>query len=556
MTTNPDVYDVAAGHHDYDDDDDDVRNPSSPPRPTAFEVYACQFSSWYHAFRDMDHKGDIDIDEDADDDGEEGGWGTTTTTTTTMTRRRTTRRRRKNVTIESTIIKPLPADFVDYLLSDGVRLPKCATRVSSCMNDADCKDDGVEDEYNDDDDDDNIRWEDDDDDDDVSTSDGGVGTVVGADRQHAFPDLTARVQAALDSYSSGGRGDGGEGGGCFPKLNWSAPRDASWINCGTLRCRKAGDVYILLKSSDFIAFDLEKAWEGLWEDKENGEEEDDDAKDVVDNDDDDDEEEEEEEEKEEGRLDVATETMTTSTTMKNTMPTTPREYEYELVLRKWCNLHPSMEFRCFVYDKELVAISQRYPSKYYSHLQPAPSDTDDDGDGSMGHRRSHPYADVILAFFESYVRDRFADGEVRRYVLDVYLDARGRVWIVDFNVWGSRTDCLLFDWDELSALGGRAVEVRRRRRRRRRKMDGVGNGVDDGDGVGGSVVVVDDVIIPEMRVVTKEMKSMTYDPLSCYRGPTDVVNLLGGGGGDGCIKTGENASFEDFMKLCVRPSEM
>ena len=76
---------------------------------------------------------------------------------------------------------------------------------------------------------------------------------------HAFPDLTAKVQSALDSYSSSSPGGGG---GCFPKLNWSAPRDASWINCGTLRCRKAGDVYLLLKSSDFVTSDLEMAWVG------------------------------------------------------------------------------------------------------------------------------------------------------------------------------------------------------------------------------------------------------------------------------------------------------
>ncbi len=35
---------------------------------------------------------------------------------------------------------------------------------------------------------------------------------------HAFPDLTAKVQSALDSYSSSSPGGGG---GCFPKLNWS-----------------------------------------------------------------------------------------------------------------------------------------------------------------------------------------------------------------------------------------------------------------------------------------------------------------------------------------------
>jgi hypothetical protein len=27
--------------------------------------------------------------------------------------------------------------------------------------------------------------------------------------------------------------------------------------------------------------------------------------------------------------------------------------QFELVLRKWFNLHPSMEFRCFIFDHEL-----------------------------------------------------------------------------------------------------------------------------------------------------------------------------------------------------------
>jgi hypothetical protein len=54
------------------------------------------------------------------------------------------------------------------------------------------------------------------------------------------------------------------------------------------------------------------------------------------------------------------------------------------------------------------------------------------------------------------------------------------------------------------------------------------------------------------------MNSMTYDPLSSYRGPTDVINLLGGSGGGSSSSIngvgGEN--FEEFMKQCVRPSEM
>jgi len=54
---------------------------------------------------------------------------------------------------------------------------------------------------------------------------------------------------------------------------------------------------------------------------------------------------------------------------------------------------------------------------------------------------------------------------------------------------------------------------------------------------------------PEMRVVTRDMKSMTYDPLSIFRGPTDVMDLMGGNGG-------ASEEFEEFMKQCVKPSEM
>ena len=33
--------------------------------------------------------------------------------------------------------------------------------------------------------------------------------------------------------------------------------------------------------------------------------------------------------------------------------------------------------------------------------------------------------------------------------MDVFIDRRKRVWIVDFNPFGATTDSLLFDWSEL-----------------------------------------------------------------------------------------------------------
>ncbi|KAL3758532.1 hypothetical protein ACHAWU_008286 [Discostella pseudostelligera] len=402
---------------------------------------------------------------------------------------------RKNITIESVIIRPLPLDFIQYLLSDGVRLPDCATKVSSCMNDDNNNDDvnnSSEDENNDGED------TDDDDDDEPET-------------KYSFPSLTQQIQSSINQL----------GNICMPKMNWSSPKDATWINCGSLKCSTPGDVYLLLKSSDFIVFDLEKAWEDLHV---------------------------EETSEEIYVTNVDNSVVTGVSAAVNqlehlridesslaSVPLSPshecttnnkddsndnveeqhkqfrrEEFEHELILRKWCNLHPSMEFRCFIYEHELVAISQRHPSKYYSHLQ-TPSDDS-----------IHPSITTLHVFFHTYVRCKFARGAIHRYVLDVYIDSQERVWIVDFNVWGTRTDGLLFDWKELTMLGNQIRDTNNS----------------------------SSVPMPEMRVVTKDMKSMTYDPLSSYRGPTDVMDLLGSSGDTSA------PSFEEFMKQCVRPSEM
>lgn len=153
-------------------------------------------------------------------------------------------------------------------------------------------------------------------------------------KKYSFPTLTSQIQTALTTLGGGTRNNLG----CMPKLNWSSPKDATWMNCGTLKCTKVGDVYLLLKSSDFVGFDLEKAWDDLEQEDGN-----DDSGGTY----------------EMGNLSMdessnnngaAKKENTTSASGKGRKPAS---FEYELVLRKWCNLHPSMEFRCFVYDHEL-----------------------------------------------------------------------------------------------------------------------------------------------------------------------------------------------------------
>ncbi|CZR59039.1 probable Cell division cycle protein 123 [Phialocephala subalpina] len=99
------------------------------------------------------------------------------------------------------------------------------------------------------------------------------------------------------------------GGLVAPKLNWSAPKDATWISMkkNSMECATPNDIYLLLKSSDFVTHDLEHAFDGCAEDEK----------------------------------------------------LTKENITYVLVLRKWFKVNPSCEFRCFVRERRVIGICQR-----------------------------------------------------------------------------------------------------------------------------------------------------------------------------------------------------
>uniref|UniRef100_A0A8D0L9X1 Translation initiation factor eIF2 assembly protein n=1 Tax=Sphenodon punctatus TaxID=8508 RepID=A0A8D0L9X1_SPHPU len=76
------------------------------------------------------------------------------------------------------------------------------------------------------------------------------GTLVWSDDEDTttltapeFPEFALKVEEAISSL----------GGSVFPKLNWSAPRDAYWIAMNSsVKCKTLSDIFLLFKSSDFI----------------------------------------------------------------------------------------------------------------------------------------------------------------------------------------------------------------------------------------------------------------------------------------------------------------
>lgn len=95
----------------------------------------------------------------------------------------------------------------------------------------------------------------------------------------------------------------------MPKLNWSSPKDATWMNANSMECRLPSEIYLLLKSSDFITHDLEHAFDGCVDSPE--------------------------------------------CTMSQA------DIPYHLVLRKHVQFNPSVEFRCFVRGRKLLGVCQR-----------------------------------------------------------------------------------------------------------------------------------------------------------------------------------------------------
>ncbi|KAJ2991664.1 hypothetical protein HDV02_003638 [Globomyces sp. JEL0801] len=122
-----------------------------------------------------------------------------------------------------TVFVPLSEEFISYLSSDSVYVAGMNTSHSY--------------EYDVD-----------------SDSDSSNSEVDSHDSTNLveFPELDLLVEKAVEEL----------GGSIFPKLNWSSPKDAAWIAFGnSLECTKPADIYILLKSSDFIIHDLFHAYE-------------------------------------------------------------------------------------------------------------------------------------------------------------------------------------------------------------------------------------------------------------------------------------------------------
>ncbi|KAK8058968.1 hypothetical protein PG994_009416 [Apiospora phragmitis] len=284
-------------------------------------------------------------------------------------------------------------------------------------------------------------------------------------------------------------------GAVAPKLNWTAPKDAAWISThqNTIKCTTPNDVYLLLKSSNFITYDLEHAF--------------DDCTPVA------------------GSNGSTTTTTapeaTTTTTGSSSSSSPPPQFKPVLVLRSFFNPHTALEFRCFVKHRYLVGITQR-DLNFYEFLQ-------DLGPALVA---------KVAQFFNHKLRYTFPDAS---FAFDVYIpegegEPLGRVRLIDINAWAPHTDSLLFGWHELnewSVPSGPMLGTASAAEGEGAAQDDVVS--DDSNTTDEDDEDEDDDVVPELRLIEKEdtaAYNFSSPAYSAHKLPKDVVDAsLAGEGG-------------------------
>ncbi|EEA26906.1 hypothetical protein TMatcc_004810 [Talaromyces marneffei ATCC 18224] len=341
---------------------------------------------------------------------------------------------------------PLSDAFLSYLRADGIVLPPENPSRAAMMG----EDSGIE------------------------TSDSEEDDNDQEDPSEAWRDIHTQIEETIRELD----------GKVTPKLNWSAPKDATWIAVtNDLQCQTPNDIYMLLKSSDFITHDLEHAFDDT---------------------------------------DPEPEGATTEDLDTNNIP-------YHLVLRKYFNLNPALEFRCFVRNRTLLCMCQR-DLNHFDFLFPM----------------RDMFVSRIQKFFDEKLKDTFPDPS---FVFDVYVPPpHDRVWLIDINPWAIRTDPLLFSWLEILTMKDLAPledEVVRLSIK------------DDGSSASPEADDSEDEVenissVPELRLVERddpEAYGFTSPQYSAHKLPREVVDASQAG-------TGGMASFmQQWKDLLAQPTQ-
>jgi D123 len=156
-----------------------------------------------------------------------------------------------------------------------------------------------------------------------------------------IPEFTSFSQSLTDNIAK-------LGGAAFVKTNWKCPRDAIWITAGqTLKAQDITDIYQLLKASSVCKKDL----------------------------------------------------------CNYDLPSPDgQDVSQFIVMKKWRDIHPGTEFRCFVRNKRLIAISPRDWPRFHEHIVAQKRDIISD----------------IVSVFREHIKEKFALEDCEYNRLELY----------------------------------------------------------------------------------------------------------------------------------------
>lgn len=353
--------------------------------------------------------------------------------------------RYRSITPKARLI-PLSASFLSYLRADGIILPREDVPSSDGSNTDD---------------------EDEDEDEDEAT-----------DPSQAWFDIHQKIKSTISELD----------GSVMPKLNWSAPKDATWISAtNSMACTMPNDIYLLLKSSDFITHDLEQVFDDC----------------EVESDD----------ESNNGNEDEIS--------IDESLSKIP----YHLVLRKTIPaFNPALEIRCFVRSRHLLCMCQRD----FNHFDFLP-------------RLIPKLRSLIQDSFDKNLKRTFPD---ENFVFDVYIPPpHDRVWLIDVNPWAPRTDPLLFSWLEILNMRGeeqggadqlqdRVVRLSLNGNHSTDRGSNPGDEQDEEEEESENEAEEEEVFTPEFRLINRddpEAYNFNTPQYSAHKLPKDVVDASADG---------------------------
>lgn len=320
---------------------------------------------------------------------------------------------------------PLPDDFVEYLIEDGVWIPEelAPVQPGNFIGRDSAFDTAAERKAE------AARWRatieemsPSDDEAEEAAEEAAAAKQLARQSQPFFPALVSQIQSAMAAL----------GGDVFPSLDWHAPTDASWISTERVaKCSTVGDILLLLKSSDKAQEEVEDPFfECSKQDARNADEAP--AANAA-------------------PAAAATPAVSASadpaaaSSASSSIAAVPADlvasFVPTLALRKWSTLHASKLFRCFLWRGSLLAISQ-LGGDYFEFLQ--------------GVEEREAIQDAI----EGWIEDESITEKLRaaplcidHAVMDLYIDMSERVWCVKIKpFWPAATDSLLFTWREIYEL--------------------------------------------------------------------------------------------------------